>query len=85
MELGGRICLSDDSHGTAQVGLNYWRMKDYLSSMGVKEIWHLVGANDRKAEDITVGTRQRVFGRRVSAWTADSFWDELEKRQALKQ
>lgn len=38
---GGRIALSDDSHGTAQVSLNYVRMREYLLAEGVDEIWYL--------------------------------------------
>ncbi|WFD34183.1 histidinol-phosphatase [Malassezia cuniculi] len=38
---GGRIALSDDSHGTNQVALNYSRLREYLLSEGVHEIWYL--------------------------------------------
>lgn len=82
MELGGRICLSDDSHGIAQVGLNYGRMRDYLVSMGVKEVWHLVGVEEREQGGEPVGARGRVLGRRVPDWTTDTFWVDLDRRQA---
>ncbi|OCF32776.1 histidinol-phosphatase (PHP family) [Kwoniella heveanensis BCC8398] len=39
--LGGRICLSDDSHGVSYVGLNYLKMRDYLISEQIDEIWYL--------------------------------------------
>jgi len=78
MDLGGRVCLSDDSHGVAQVGLNYRRMKDYLVSMGVKEIWHLVDLRERQGGDQSVGRRGRVVARRISGWETDPFWKGLE-------
>ncbi|PKI82693.1 histidinol-phosphatase [Malassezia vespertilionis] len=37
----GRIALSDDSHGTEQVALNYQRLRGYLAAEGVDEIWVL--------------------------------------------
>lgn len=82
VESGGRVCLSDDSHGIAQVGLNYGRMKDYLVSMGVKEVWHLVGAEEKEQGDEPVGNRGRVLARRVPNWTANTFWADLDRRQA---
>lgn len=81
MELGGRVCLSDDSHGVAQVGLNYNRMKDYLVSMGVKEIWHLVSSAEQAAGDMAVGTRGRVAARRDPDWAKHNFWAELDGKQ----
>ncbi|KAL1742421.1 polymerase/histidinol phosphatase-like protein [Schizophyllum fasciatum] len=38
---GGRITLSDDSHGPHAVGLNYSKMKTYLQANGIKDIWRL--------------------------------------------
>lgn len=40
-QVGGRVCLSDDSHGVAQVGLNYARARDYLMQNNVDRIWVL--------------------------------------------
>jgi histidinol-phosphatase (PHP family) len=77
LDLGGRICLSDDSHGIAQVGLNYGRMKTYLEDMDVKEIWYLVSADDRLDGDEVVGGRGRVVARRLREWAAHPFWAEL--------
>ena len=42
----GRFALSDDSHGTAQVGLNYARLHNYLYNEGVKQVWVLEAAHD---------------------------------------
>lgn len=41
MELGGKLTLSDDSHGVSHVGTNYVRMIEYLERLGVKEVWTL--------------------------------------------
>lgn len=76
--MGGRICLSDDSHGVAQVGLNYGRMKTYLEEMGVEEIWYLVAADQRKEGDEQVGSRGRVIARRMKSWTSHPFWTGLQ-------
>jgi histidinol-phosphatase (PHP family) len=78
--MGGRICLSDDSHGVAQVGLNYGRMKMYLEKMGVDEIWYLVGEEQKEGGDETVGTRGRVVARRMKHWISHPFWAELQDR-----
>lgn len=59
----------------AQVGLNYERMKDYLVSEGVKEVWYLVASEDREEGDEHVGPRGRVVARRCAAWADDAgFW-----------
>ncbi|KAH8593462.1 histidinol-phosphatase-like protein [Bisporella sp. PMI_857] len=42
--LGGKLTLSDDSHGIAHVGTNFGRAVEYLEGLGVKEVWLL----DRK-------------------------------------
>jgi histidinol-phosphatase (PHP family) len=39
--MGGRFTFSDDSHGIAQVGTNYWRGLEYLEGLGVRELWTL--------------------------------------------
>ncbi|KAJ6515378.1 Polymerase/histidinol phosphatase-like protein [Mycena sanguinolenta] len=38
---GGRLTLSDDSHGPTSVGLNYARLPEYLHRAGVTELWFL--------------------------------------------
>jgi histidinol-phosphatase (PHP family) len=78
--MGGRVCLSDDSHGVAQVGLNYGRMKTYLEEMGIQEIWHLVDVKQREDGDETIGTRRRVVARRMKEWTSHPFWEGLQDR-----
>lgn len=41
VRMGGRFTFSDDSHGIAQVGTNYWRGLQYLEGLGVRELWTL--------------------------------------------
>lgn len=41
LRLGGKFTLSDDSHGVAQVGLNFERVKTYLEDVGVETLWYL--------------------------------------------
>jgi histidinol-phosphatase (PHP family) len=54
MALGGKLTLSDDSHGVAQVGLNFGRVSDYLKSMGVRELYYL----ERQVQDL--GTKSKL-------------------------
>ncbi|WVQ71239.1 hypothetical protein IAR50_000764 [Cryptococcus sp. DSM 104548] len=81
-KLGGKICLSDDSHGVSYVGLNYPKMRDYLKSMGVDRIWYLVPASQRREADEEVGVRRRVVARPMDGWAEHPFWDKLEASQA---
>jgi histidinol phosphatase-like PHP family hydrolase len=49
--MGGKFTLSDDSHGIAQVGLNFGRALDYLRSLGVETLHYLEREKaDSKAE-----------------------------------
>ena len=41
LRMGGKLTLSDDSHGIAQVGTNFERAFAYLESLGVKELFLL--------------------------------------------
>jgi histidinol-phosphatase (PHP family) len=41
MGKGGRFVLSDDSHGVAQVGLNYPRLFDYIRGLGLSQYYHV--------------------------------------------
>lgn len=41
LSVHGRIALSDDSHGVKQIGLNYFKLRDYLQAENVNEIWYL--------------------------------------------
>jgi histidinol-phosphatase (PHP family) len=45
LKLGGKLTLSDDSHGVAQVATNFSRAVNYIESLGVQELWLLEGKN----------------------------------------
>ncbi|KAJ5731162.1 Histidinol-phosphatase [Penicillium malachiteum] len=38
---GGRLCLSDDSHGVDQVSLNFHRVLEFLDCTGISELHYL--------------------------------------------
>nr|POE51752.1 putative histidinol-phosphatase [Quercus suber] len=40
-QLGGRFTLSDDSHGTDQVGLNYHKVLAHIDKAGIEHLHHL--------------------------------------------
>ena len=66
---GGRLTLSDDSHGPQAVGLNYALVKEYLESAGIKELWYL--------EESTVpnaGGRKTRPVRLAGEWQLHRFW-----------
>ena len=75
------MCLSDDSHGVSQVGLNYSSMKGYLTSAGVRDVWHLMPAWAAEYGDRSLGPRDRVVARKVDLWTEDPFWKQLDNSQ----
>jgi len=39
--MGGKFCLSDDSHGVEQVALNYHQLLPFLQHTGIKELHFL--------------------------------------------
>lgn len=80
LEKGGRICLSDDSHGVSYVGLNYGKMREYLVSEGVEEVWYLVPREQRAEGDEEIGGRRRVVARPLRGWAKDPFWETLASR-----
>ncbi|CZS97766.1 hypothetical protein WAI453_008821 [Rhynchosporium graminicola] len=43
LKMGGRLTLSDDSHGIEQVGTNFERAIPYLESLDVQELYTLQG------------------------------------------
>ncbi|KZO89649.1 histidinol phosphate phosphatase H [Calocera viscosa TUFC12733] len=71
MKSGGRLCLSDDSHGPQVVGLNYHRLPAYLQSMGVKELWYL----KRDAVSEIGGVE---VCRYPGDWASDPFWTKIQ-------
>jgi len=49
LKMGGKLTLSDDSHGADQVGTNFGKAVEYLESLGVKELF-LLESNARGAQ-----------------------------------
>lgn len=41
LSIDGRFCLSDDSHGVAQVGAKYHEILDYIQEQGIKNLYFL--------------------------------------------
>ena len=39
--MNGRFCLSDDSHGVDQVGLNYHKVFNFLDRVGITTLHYL--------------------------------------------
>ncbi|KAI5285207.1 histidinolphosphatase [Ascosphaera acerosa] len=87
LRLGGRFCLSDDSHGTAQIGLNYRRVLAYLEAVGVGEVYYLVhvpSSGIQEAQGEAYETLDERFPdtavRRceLAALRQEQFWDRCE-------
>ncbi|KAK5709371.1 hypothetical protein LTR17_019825 [Elasticomyces elasticus] len=51
LAMGGRFTLSDDSHGIAQVGLNYEKVLHCVERAGITELSHLVPATAESSID----------------------------------
>ncbi|KAK5082269.1 hypothetical protein LTR05_007413 [Lithohypha guttulata] len=47
LRLHGRFCLSDDSHGMAQVATNYDKLLPFLQRNGIEQLWYLSPASSR--------------------------------------
>jgi histidinol-phosphatase (PHP family) len=48
---GGRFCLSDDSHGLDQVGLNYHRVLAFIDKVGILTLHYLSLADGESPVD----------------------------------
>ncbi|KAI5302547.1 histidinolphosphatase [Ascosphaera atra] len=71
LAMNGRFCLSDDSHGVSQVGLNYHHVLPYLESTGIQEIYYLEHLPAEK--------------RRSASTEGDSVFDERFPSTALRR
>ena len=69
---GGKLGLSDDSHGKHAVGLNYDRLAEYLRISGITEIHYLA-----RCEVEEVGARKMRPVLVEGDWMDDPFWDRL--------
>ena len=70
---GGRVGLSDDSHGKHAVGLNYGRLANYLKESGITEIYSLTEGGTG------VGARGVSPAVVNGDWRSDPFWDQLPR------
>jgi histidinol-phosphatase (PHP family) len=60
LKMGGKLTLSDDSHGIAQVGTNYERAFAYLETLGAKELFLL------ESKEVSSQTKRDVGIRAVA-------------------
>ncbi|KAJ7692884.1 Polymerase/histidinol phosphatase-like protein [Mycena rosella] len=65
---GGRLALSDDSHGPQAVGLNYGRLPEYLQRAGVTELWFLEHSEAPNAAG------RHVRAKKMDPWATHPFW-----------
>lgn len=59
VEMGGKLTLSDDSHGIDQVGTNFDRALNFLESLGIQEVFLLETKGEvgkLETVDVKVGT-----------------------------
>jgi histidinol-phosphatase (PHP family) len=61
MDMGGKFTLSDDSHGVAQVGLNFGGASDYLKSLGVMDLYYL----ERQGQDLETESKLPLLVKKV--------------------
>ncbi|KAF8631672.1 hypothetical protein AX15_002258 [Amanita polypyramis BW_CC] len=71
---GGRLTLSDDAHQPQTVGLNYDLVKEYLLSVGVKELWYLEENTFPNA-----GGRKTKCVQLPGEWWNHPFWMKNER------
>ncbi|KAA1112546.1 histidinolphosphatase [Puccinia graminis f. sp. tritici] len=74
ISLGGRLTLSDDSHGSDRVGLNYDKSFDYLKMNNVSTLWYLVPAAE---EHSIMQPRGKVSAVPIPGnWWEHPFWSQ---------
>jgi histidinol-phosphatase (PHP family) len=49
--MGGRFCMSDDSHGIDQVGFGYRGVLEFLDLTGIRTLHHLYLSTEGEAPD----------------------------------
>ncbi|KIK64229.1 hypothetical protein GYMLUDRAFT_221557 [Collybiopsis luxurians FD-317 M1] len=74
LQAGGRLALSDDSHGPHAVGLNYHRVADYLRHEGVDELWYL-----EASENLNEAGRKVQAIKVPDGWESHSLWKSPTK------
>lgn len=74
MALGGRFCLSDDSHGVEQVSLNYHRVLEFLERVSVKSL-HYLSLVGEEGADVTTAPDERFPRTRIAAVSMEEVKD----------
>jgi hypothetical protein len=80
---GGRMTLSDDSHGAREVARHYGRMRDYLVAHGVQTVHRLVlvrqghGHGHGHGHGAPGEGEGRVAVELVADWHTHPFWTTL--------
>jgi len=72
----GRFTLSDDCHSIAHVGLNYHKVKDYVQSLGISELYCLNTDENGQLEKQRVALSER--------WWKNDFWTRAKTKSSLK-
>lgn len=89
MSIGGRLTLSDDSHGPQAVGLHYKDAFKYLQAQGVNDIYCLSARSDTN-ESAALSVMEGQWhmaraGARLSTrtfrleheWASNEFWQHV--------
>lgn len=70
IKLGGRFCLSDDSHAYAQVGLNFHKVWAYITdTLQLESLYHL---------DLDDAGRTVVAEKKIAELSQSPFWDQYK-------
>ena len=59
LKMGGKLTLSDDSHGVVQVGTNFEKAIVFLEELGVEEVFTLEGKDGANAHGGSMGVTVR--------------------------
>ena len=76
-EHGGRFTLSDDSHGPHAVGLNYYRLAEYVRRVSISNLWVLTTPSTTDGSN--VGRRGLASHSVPGKWWEDPFWKGREQ------
>ncbi|GAA5984850.1 hypothetical protein JCM11641_005440 [Rhodosporidiobolus odoratus] len=77
---GGRLTLSDDSHGPQAVGLHYDRAYEYLREREVKELWQLVPVTK---SDVSGKFRRGTRAEKIEGFPWLDVWRTLPQNAAV--
>ncbi|KAK9455296.1 polymerase/histidinol phosphatase-like protein [Dipodascopsis uninucleata] len=70
MKKDGRFTLSDDSHGIAQVGLNFHKVLAYIQALGIETMYYI---------DLDDNGSSIVVPEKVADMARNSFWKQYEQ------